>query len=142
MQIASMGGMYGADAGATYHIASLGGPPTAGMGSAVDATLPTGTMAGAATLPAVTTYNILPASIGGMGLLGNTVAWWFALILLIIAAKWAAEKNGNAGEFSTIRVGLLNIVIITLASIIGKTALKMLLSKYRFAGLTDLVLAA
>ncbi len=137
-----MGGMYGADAGATYHIASLGGPPSAGMGTGVDATLPQGQMAGASTLPPVTTYNILPASIGNTGLLGNTVAWWFALILLIVAIKWAAEHNKEGGEFATIRVGLLNVFIITVASIIGKTCLKMLLSKYRFAGLTDLVVAA
>ncbi len=142
MQIASLGGMYGADAGATYHIASLGGPPTAGMGTAVDATLPAGAVATTANLPPVTTYNILPAGLGNTGLLGNTVAWWFGLILLIIAVKFLAEKNGEASEFGTIRVGLLNVLIITIVSIIGKTCLKMLFSKYRFAGLTDLVLAS
>jgi hypothetical protein len=133
--------MYGADAGATYHIAALGGgAPSLGMGTAVDATMTPGTTTAAAT--PVQTFNILPASIGGAGLLGNTVAWWFALIVLIVAAKWAAEHNGEAGEFATIRVGLLNVFIITVCSIIGRTALKMLLSKYRFAGLTDLVLGS
>ncbi len=141
--IASLGGMYGADAGATYKTAQLGGAvgaPSTGMGAASDASLTPGTLTATAT--PITTYNILPAAIGNAGLLGNTVAWWFGVILLIIALKWAAEHNAEGKDYGTIRVGLYNILVITLAGIIGNTALKMLLSKYRFAGLSDLVLGA
>jgi hypothetical protein len=70
---------------------------------------------------------------------GSPVAWWFALGGTLIALKLIAEKNGDASEFKTIRVGASNILIITLSSIVGLTLLKWVFGIYKIPGLSQIV---
>lgn len=73
---------------------------------------------------------------------GHVVPWWLALIVLVIAVKFIAEKNDEAGEFKNIRVGFFNIMVITLCAVIGLTLLKWIFGIYKVPGIAPLIEAA
>lgn len=105
------------------------------------------------TSPATTSPNVLAVS----GLRGNPgtdvashldgtpaghpVSWWVAIIVLLVAIKFFAEKGGEGG-FSNVRIGFFNVVTITLAAVVGLTFLKWVFGLYRVPGISAIILAA
>ena len=73
---------------------------------------------------------------------GHPVTYWFAIIAVLLGLKYASEAAGSEGEFGNIRVGVLNLAVITFSALIGLVFLKWLTASYRIPGLTELVAAA
>lgn len=74
------------------------------------------------------------------------LAWWFGVVLIVVAMLFAARKTGNADEFKNLRASTYNVVFITLVAILGFTALKIAAVRLHgikpLAGLADVILAA
>ena len=85
--------------------------------------------------------NVIAPQANGT-LAGHPVAAWLGVILLIIVLKFVAEKNGEAGAFSNVRVGFFNIAVITLSSLIGLTFLKWVFGVYKVPGISPIIEAA
>lgn len=84
--------------------------------------------------------SIVPMTAGMEGTTqGSPVAWWFAIGGILVAIKILAEKNGDEGEFRTIRIGATNILIITLSSVVGLTLLKWVFGIYKVPGISQIV---
>jgi hypothetical protein len=80
---------------------------------------------------------------GGNGIVGHPVAWWVALIILLVALMWGSQRFGSEGEnFKNIKLSIYNIVVISLAAVIGFAGLKMIFSRFTVPGLSDVILAA
>jgi hypothetical protein len=73
---------------------------------------------------------------------GHPVSWWIAIIVLLVALKFVAEKAGDSGSYSNIKVGAWNTLVVTISAIIGLTFLKWVFGMYRIPGLSAIVLAA
>lgn len=72
---------------------------------------------------------------------GHPVTWWFAIIALVIGLKFAAEAAGEENEFHSLRVGILNTVIVTIMAIIGIAFAKWVFGFYKVPGLSTLILS-
>jgi hypothetical protein len=80
---------------------------------------------------------------GGNGIIGHPVAWWVALIVLLVALMWGSQRFGSEGEnFKNIKLSVYNIVVISLAAVIGFAGLKMIFARFQVPGLSDVILAA
>lgn len=77
----------------------------------------------------------------GKGLLGQPLTWWGTMIVLFLLLGVVAKKAGNESEFSNIRLSAYNVLMITLAAIIGIVGLKALTAKIPVIGLTTLLAA-
>lgn len=78
----------------------------------------------------------------GNGFFGKPLSWWFLLTLLLVGLMWAAQRFGSVGEdFKNVKLSVYNIVIITLAAMIGFGAFKVIFGKLRVPGLSDYVQA-
>ena len=73
--------------------------------------------------------------------MGHPVAWWGAILVILIAVKYMAEAGKDA-QFANLKVGFWNLMVITLSSVVGLIFLKWILGKYRIPGLSDVILAA
>jgi hypothetical protein len=79
----------------------------------------------------------------GGGIVGHPVAWWVALIVLLVALMYGSQRFGSEGEnFKNIKLSVYNIVVISLAAVIGFAGLKMIFSRFAVPGLSDVILAA
>lgn len=81
------------------------------------------------------------ASAAPQGVLGQPIVWWATLIILFVLLGIVAKKAGNESEFSNIRLSAYNVLMITLAAVIGIVGLKALFAKLPVPGLST-VLAA
>ena len=82
------------------------------------------------------------AGTGGGGFLSKPFTWWFALVALLVALMWGAQRFGSEGaDFKNIKLSLFNVLVISLASIIGITFFKILFSVVKVPGASDLVAA-
>ena len=80
---------------------------------------------------------------GTNGVIGHPVAWWVALIVLLVALMYGSQRFGSEGEnFKNIKLSIYNIVVISLAAVIGFAGLKMIFSRFTVPGLSDVILAA
>ena len=75
------------------------------------------------------------------GFLGQPLTVWAALIVVWLVLGVVARKAGSEGEFSNVRVSAYNVLMITLAAIVGIVALKALLTRFRVPGLSPLIQA-
>lgn len=76
------------------------------------------------------------------GLLARPFTWWFALAGMLALLMWGAQRFGSeAADFKNIKLSLFNILVISLASIIGITFFKILFSVVRVPGASDLIAA-
>lgn len=71
---------------------------------------------------------------------GNPLMWWGVLVIVLLALMWLSKRVGSQGEnFSNVRVSAWNVLIVTLAAVIGINALKALTAYVNVPGLTPLV---
>ena len=72
----------------------------------------------------------------------TSAAGYIALAVLFIVLKFAAEESGNASDFGNIKIGIWNIVTITIAAVLGLTFAKYAFARIQVPGLSNLVAAA
>ena len=78
----------------------------------------------------------------GNGVLGKPLSWWFLLTVLLFGLMFTAQRFGTVGEdFKSIRMSIYNIVVITLAAMIGFGAFKVIFGRIQIPGLSDYVAA-
>jgi hypothetical protein len=82
----------------------------------------------------------VPATATG-GVLGQPLTWWGGLIVLFIVLGMVAKRAGNESEFGNLKVSAYNIVMITIAAIIGIAGFKVLFTRFQVPGISALVLA-
>lgn len=119
--------VYGAAAGPT--VAQRGGAatPYVAGGTAASGAAPTGPGAG---------------PIAGGGLMGQPFSWWVVLVGLLVGLMFVAQRfGGQADDFKTIRLSIYNIVIISIAAMIGTGFAKIVFTRYRVRGLSEYVMA-
>ena len=90
----------------------------------------------------VATTNANTDNMTRAGFLGQPFTWWFVLVAALIGLKFVAERLGQGEEFRSIRVSIHNVLIISLAAVIGIAFLKVVFNRWRVPGLTTLVNAA
>lgn len=73
------------------------------------------------------------------GVVAQPLTWWVTMIILFIVLGFVAKKAGNAGEFGNLKVSAYNILMITIAAIIGIAGLKVLFTKFPVPGITTLL---
>lgn len=115
-----------APGGSLGTVAAATSPDTSGYG--VKGSL-TGT-GGAATTPGVPTLT------------GHPVTWYLGLLGVIIAMVFIAKKTGQASEFSNLRASFYNVSFIGLTATLFLVLAKIIVSKFRVPGLTEIILAA
>lgn len=82
-----------------------------------------------------------PGGNGG-GVLGKPLSWWFLLVVLLVGLMWTAQRFGSVGEdFKNVKLSVYNIVVISLAAMIGFGAFKVIFGKFKVPGLSDYVQA-
>lgn len=81
------------------------------------------------------------ASAAPQGILGQPLAWWATLIVLFIVLGYVGKKAGNENEFANLKLSAYNVLMITLAAIIGIVGLKALTAKLPIPGLTTVIAA-
>lgn len=78
----------------------------------------------------------------GGGVLGKPLVWWGVLVVLLVGLMFVAQRFGSEGEdFKSVKLSLYNIVVISLAAMIGFGFFKMLFGRFKVVGLSDYVLA-
>lgn len=75
------------------------------------------------------------------GPLGQPLTWWLVLIGALFGLMFLAQRVGEGSEFGNIKASVYNVVIISLAAIVGIGFFKVLFSRFNVPGLSDLVAA-
>lgn len=76
------------------------------------------------------------------GVLGKPVSWWIVLVLATVGLMYSAQRFGSQGEdFKTIKLSVYNIIVITLAAMIGFGAFKVIFGRFKVPGWSDYVAA-
>ena len=116
---------------------TMRGGTTAGAGGAM--TTATNTVA-----PDPATGEATPATAAGpaVTMSGHTLWYWVGLLGLLVIMVAVARKAGGAEDFRNIRPTAYNFLTITLTSIVGIVALKVIATRYRIPGASDVILAA
>jgi hypothetical protein len=70
------------------------------------------------------------------GFLGQPLTWFMLLIVLLVGMRWVGAKIGDAEDFRNIRVTVHNVIIISLAAIIGIGFFKVVFNYWKVPGLT------
>lgn len=73
------------------------------------------------------------------GFLGQPFTWWLILIAMLVGLKFVAQKLGEGEDFKSIRVSIHNVVIISLAAVIGIGFFKVVFNRWPVPGLTTFV---
>ena len=77
---------------------------------------------------------------GGNGVVGRPLTWWLVLVVLLVALMWTAQRFGSEAEqFKSIRLSLYNILVISLAAMIGFGVFKAIFGRFQVPGLSDYV---
>lgn len=125
---------------------SASGPTIAGAASTLspyDATA-FGGASGSATLDAdgnATTASAasLASAVASKGFLGQPLTWFLLLLVMLVSLRFVGAKLGDAEDFRNIRVTVHNVLIISLASIIGIGFLKVVFNFWKVPGLTTYI---
>lgn len=72
---------------------------------------------------------------------GHGVYWWLGTLGLLMLLVFVARRAGGEEDFRNIRPTAFNFLTITLTSIVGITALKIIAAKYKIPGASDLIMA-
>lgn len=73
---------------------------------------------------------------------GHTLWYWVGLLALLLTMVFVARKARGPEDFRNIRPTFYNFLTITLTSIVGIVGLKVIATRYRIPGASDLILAA
>lgn len=76
-----------------------------------------------------------------VGKSAHPMPYWIAIIVVLIVLKVVAEKYTDR-DFSSIKIGIYNVFVITLAAIVGLNLAKLAVTKWPVPGLTTVVQAA
>jgi len=90
------------------------------------------------------TGQAAPTTAAGAGPLvqsKRTVWWWVGMLALFAGLVFAARKAGGAEDFRNIRPTAYNFTTITITSVLGIVMLKVLASKFRVPGASDIIMA-
>lgn len=82
------------------------------------------------------------ASVTNIATSGKTVYWWVGFLALLALMVFAARRAGGEEDFRNIRPTAYNFLTITLTSIVGIVAFKVLAARFRVPGASDIILAA
>lgn len=83
-----------------------------------------------------------PAGDQGGGFLTKPFSWWIAFAVALVVLMWGAQKFGSEGEdFKNIKLSFFNILVISLAAILGISLFKILFTKVQVPGLSPLIAA-
>lgn len=108
------------------------------------------TVASAAGAMTMSTNAAVPGDDGGQTVVtggssvssGNSLAWWFGLFALLLVIVFASHRAGGPDDFKNIRPTFYNFITISLTSIVGIVGFKVIFSKWRIPGVSDIILAA
>lgn len=73
------------------------------------------------------------------GFLGQPLTWFLLLVVLLISLRFIATKLGEGEEFKSVRVSVHNVIVISLAAIIGIGFFKVVFNFWRVPGLTNYI---
>jgi hypothetical protein len=73
------------------------------------------------------------------GIIGQPLSWWFVLVLLLVGLMYGAKKLGAGEEFKNLKLSVYNVVVISIASVVGIGFFKVLFNKFKVPGLTGFV---
>lgn len=73
------------------------------------------------------------------GFMGQPLTWFLVLIALLIGMRFVGGKLGDKEDFRNIRVTVHNVIIISMASIIGIGFLKVVFNYWKVPGLTTYI---
>jgi hypothetical protein len=73
------------------------------------------------------------------GLLGQPIAWWVFLIVILYGVRFIGAKLGSGEEFKSLKVSVFNIVTVSLMAIVGIGFMKVLFNRFKVPGLTPFV---
>lgn len=76
-----------------------------------------------------------------VGAFAQPLTWLIVLALLLVGFRFIASKGGDGAQFANIKVTVWNVVLISLAAILGIAFFKVVFSKINVPGLTPLVQA-
>lgn len=71
--------------------------------------------------------------------LGQPMTWFLLLLALLISLRFVAGKLGEGEDFKNIRVTVHNVIVISLAAIIGIGFLKVVFNRWPVPGLTNYI---
>lgn len=83
-----------------------------------------------------TTTATAPFTSSGKGLL-----WWVGFLGFLIVMVWIARKAGGEEDFRNIRPTFYNFMAVTLTAIVGIVGLKVIVTRWRIPGASELILA-
>jgi hypothetical protein len=73
------------------------------------------------------------------GFLGQPLTWFLLLLALLISLRFVAGKLGEGDDFKNIRVTVHNVIVISLAAIIGIGFFKVVFNYWKVPGLTTYI---
>lgn len=79
------------------------------------------------------------SSASSKGFLGQPLTWFLVLFALLIGMRYVGGKLGDKEDFKNIRVTVHNVLIISLASMIGIGFLKVVFNYWKVPGLTTYI---
>ena len=78
-----------------------------------------------------------------VGAQGSPLIWFGVMVILLLGLMFMAKRiGGEAREFASIKASFYNVLVISLAAIIGINFFKMVFTKVKVPGLSTLILAA
>ena len=76
------------------------------------------------------------------GVVGRPLTWWFVLVILLVALMWTAQRFGSEAEqFKSVKLSLYNVLVISLAALVGFGVFKAIFGRFQVPGLSDYVQA-
>jgi hypothetical protein len=119
----------------------MGGQTLGSRGSS--STTPVSATNGVAARTSTNKMATTPAeAAAAVGATGTATHWWLFLILALVGLMFLARHLGEASEFASIKMSVYNVVIISLAAIIGINFFKLVFTKFPVPGLSTLALAS
>lgn len=145
----NMAGLFGGDVNNTAYVRQV--YPEAGgttVGTAASALTPYTKGAGPSFTPKNTLVDSGRGTVagggggGGGGVASRPLTWWIVLAVLLVGLMWFAERFGSEKEaFKNLRLSAYNILVITLAAMVGLGVVKTVFGRFQVPGLSDYVAA-
>lgn len=117
------------------------GPTTAGRAGALTP-YTAGRYGGGVSSGASGNSNTLTSAPDSGGVFGKPVSWWVVLVIATVGLMYGAQRFGSQGEeFKTVKLSVYNIIVITLAAMIGFGAFKVVFGRFKVPGWSEYVMA-